>query len=621
MKKISLLFLLCFSVISSSIYAQGVVDGELKKWHRVALTFNGPLTSETAQPNPFTYYRMDVRFTHESGFPIYDVPGFYATDGNSAETSSTKGDKWRVYFSPDKTGKWTYEVSFKAGEGIALKEGGVSAGYFDGEKGSIVISGTDKSLPDNRAQGRLNYVGKHYLQFAETEKYFIKAGADSPENMLHYSDFDGTLNGYGKLGKNYLQLMKDWQPHAQDFESRGNAYTWQNGKGKNIMGAINYLYTKGMNSISFLTFSADGDDGCVYPYLVKSDSLFLEASQRSKAWNEALEQDRFDVSKLDQWERVLTYAETKGMFLHFKTFEAESIWLMGRKDLTDERKLYYRELIARFGHHLSMNWNLSEETNVEVSLVKNTAAFIANLDPYKHHLVQHTYPLGHGKGVDMPNYDYYYLNLLGDQSVLTGASLQLQKDDIHNEMKRWYELSEKSGRIWAIANDEQGNAQIGVTVDAAHPSYKAMKPDNREEVRKKVLWGTLMAGGFGVEYYYGYATESNDLNNEDHRSRATKYEDAKVAIDFFENHIEFINMKPADEITTSLDDYVLAGDSQIAVYLPNGGNTGITLPSGKWTVSWYDPIKGGELKGKSKVAKTISAPDASQDWVAVLVKN
>jgi hypothetical protein len=617
MKKIVFLFLI---LISLQGIAQVVVSGEMQKWHNIALTFDGPSTSENAQPNPFTYYRLDVRFTHESGFPIYEVPGYYAADGNAAESSSTIGNKWRVNFSPDKTGKWYYQASFKAGEGISLKEGGVSAGYFDGAKGSIEIKASNKPLPDNRAQGRLNYVGKHYLQYAETGKYFIKAGADSPENMLHYADFDGTLDAYGKLGKNYLQLMKDWAPHAQDFEQAGNAYTWQNGRGKNLMGAINYLHSKGMNAISFLTYSVDGDDGCVYPYLVKSDSLFLEASQRSKAWNEALIQDRFDVSKLEQWERIFSYAETKGMFLHFKTFEAESIWLMGETELTDERKLYYRELIARFGHHLSLNWNLSEETSVDVSLVKKTAAYISNLDPYKHHLVQHTYPLGHGKGVEKPNYDYYYLNLLGSQSTLTGASLQLQKEDIHAEVKRWYELSEASGRIWAIANDEQGNAQIGVTVDAGHPSYKAMKPDNREEIRKKVLWGTLMAGGFGVEYYYGYATESNDLNSQDHRTRATKYEDAKIAIDFFQNEIDFINMKPADEITSASDDFVLAGERQIAVYLPNGGSTKITFPAGKWSLSWFDPIKGGGLKNSSKSSTDLSAPNSNQDWVAILTR-
>lgn len=614
--KYLLFFLICFNSFS-----QVEINGELKKWHTISLTFEGPETSENAQPNPFTYYRLDVRFTHEDGYPTYIIPGFYAADGHAAESSSTKGNKWRVNFSPEKEGKWDFEVFFKAGEMVAISESGVSAGYCDGQTGNIEIKANDKKLPDNRAKGRLNYVGKHYLQFTETGEYFLKAGADSPENMLHYADFDGTLNGYGKLGKNYLQLMKDWAPHTNDFEPTGNVYTWQSGKGKNLMGAINYLAKIGVNAISFLTFSADGDDGCVYPYLVKSDSSFIEASQRSKTWEEAILQDRFDVSKLDQWERIFSYAESKGMFLHFKTFEAESIWLMGKTALSDERKLYYRELIARFGHHLALNWNLSEETNVDVSLVQKTAAYITSLDPYKHHLVQHTFPLGHGKGVVKPNYDYYYLNLLGSQSTLTGASLQLQKDDIHSEVKRIYELSAAAGKPWAIANDEQGTAQIGVTVDAKHASFKTMQPDNRDEIRRKVLWGTLMAGGYGVEYYYGYNTESNDLNNQDHRSRESKYKDAKIALDFFRTYLDFQNMRSKDELTSAENDFVFASGTQLVVYLPQGGSTAISLPSGAWSLSWFDPKSGGSLQGNTSVKTKIQAPNTAQDWVALLRKN
>ena len=32
-------------------------------------------------------------------------------------------------------------------------------------------------------------------------------------------------------------------------------------------------------------------------------------------------------------------------------------------NLGPERILYYRELIARFGYHLALNWNLGEEIN------------------------------------------------------------------------------------------------------------------------------------------------------------------------------------------------------------------------------------------------------------------
>ena len=68
------------------------ITGELKQWHKVTLTLDGPQASETDnEPNPFTDYRMDVTFTHESGSPSYKVPGYFAADGNAAETSASSG--------------------------------------------------------------------------------------------------------------------------------------------------------------------------------------------------------------------------------------------------------------------------------------------------------------------------------------------------------------------------------------------------------------------------------------------------------------------------------------------------------------------------------------------------
>ena len=34
----------------------------LMRWHRATLTFEGPATSETAEPNPYFDYRLDVTF-------------------------------------------------------------------------------------------------------------------------------------------------------------------------------------------------------------------------------------------------------------------------------------------------------------------------------------------------------------------------------------------------------------------------------------------------------------------------------------------------------------------------------------------------------------------------------
>ena len=74
------------------------ISGELKQWHKVTLTLTGPQADESStEPNPFTDYRMTVTFAHESGTPTYRVPGYFAGDGNAANSSATSGNKWRAH--------------------------------------------------------------------------------------------------------------------------------------------------------------------------------------------------------------------------------------------------------------------------------------------------------------------------------------------------------------------------------------------------------------------------------------------------------------------------------------------------------------------------------------------
>ena len=145
------------------------ITGELKQWHKVTLTFDGPQADESSNaPNPFMDYRMTVTFEHESGSASYSIPGYFAADGDAANSSATSGNKWRVHLSPDKPGRWNYRLSFVSGKGVALAS--ATAGRpvvpLDGIRGSILIGVTDKRAPDFRALGRLTYVAGHYLQFA-----------------------------------------------------------------------------------------------------------------------------------------------------------------------------------------------------------------------------------------------------------------------------------------------------------------------------------------------------------------------------------------------------------------------------------------------------------------------
>ncbi|MHC4694665.1 MAG: DUF5060 domain-containing protein, partial [Planctomycetota bacterium] len=449
------------------------ISGEFRKWHKVTLTFNGPKTSETAKPNPFLYYRLNVRFTHAKTGKSYLVPGYYAADGDAANTSAEEGNKWRVHFAPSRTGAWKYEVSFRKGDKVAVAEGanaGQSAGFMDGHTGELKIGPTDKTGRDMRAKGLLQYVGKHHLRFAETREYFLKCGADAPENFLAYKDFDGDFKTDGRKD----DLIKDWAPHIKDWKP-GDP-TWQNGKGKGIIGAVNYLAAQGMNVFSFLPMNIGGDDRNVFPYLNYD------------------ERERIDCSRMDQWEIVFDHGNNMGMYLHFKTLETENEMILDNGDLGPHRKLYYRELIARFGHHLALNWNLGEEINNASHDQKVAwANYFWTTDPYQHHIVIHN--------MGDPHYD-----LLGDASALTGFSLQTSKPDfsqVHRRTRDYIDRSVAAGKPWVVACDEPGDATHGLITDAEDPT--------RDNARKNALWGNIMAGGAGVEWYFGYKHPHSDL--------------------------------------------------------------------------------------------------------------
>ncbi|MBN2632290.1 MAG: DUF5060 domain-containing protein, partial [Bacteroidales bacterium] len=310
------------------------ISGELLTWHKVTLTIDGPETSEYDTINPFTDYRLDVEFT--DGNRKFNIPGYFAADGNAAETSAREGNKWRAHFCPPAAGNWIYTISFLKGRNIAVADnpGYGTKGAADGMKGTISISESDKTGKDFRAKGRLVYDGTRYLKHEGTGEPFLKGGADSPENFLGYKEFDGTYYGgnnrtrSGEAAPNSgLHL---YEPHIVDWKE-GDPQ-WQNGRGKGIIGALNYLSSKGMNSFYFLTLNILGDGEDVWPYTGRNERY------------------RFDCSKLDQWEMVFSHADKLGIMLHFVLQETENECLLDCGYLDVQRKLYLRELAARFSH-------------------------------------------------------------------------------------------------------------------------------------------------------------------------------------------------------------------------------------------------------------------------------
>ncbi len=582
------MFLSLVAVTLTQKTLAGQISGQSKKWHKVTLTFDGPQTNEKADPNPFLYYRLDVTFTHAKSGRSYLVPGYFAADGDAANTKANQGNKWRVHLAPDQIGVWKYSVSFRKGKNVAVndnKSAGESGDFMDGQFGSFYIAPTDKRGRDFRGKGLLQYVGRHHLRFAETGEYFLKCGADAPENFLAYKDFDGDFKYDGHKDN----FIKDWAPHIRDFK-QGDP-TWQDGKGKGIIGAVNYLASKGMNVFSFLTLNIGGDDQNVFPYISYEDLL------------------RMDVSRLDQWEILFEHADKLGMYLHFKTMETENELLLDNGDLGTQRKLYYRELIARFSHHLALNWNLGEEINNATTAQKIAwANYLWTNDPYQHHIVIHN--------MNDPHYD-----LLGDASALTGFSLQTSKPDfsqVHSRTRNYIDRSVAAGKPWVVACDEPGDATHGLITDAEDPT--------RDNARKNALWGNIMAGGAGVEWYFGYKHPHSDLTCQDYRTREKVWNQCRYALEFFRKYeIPFWDMKCEDEMTANTDDYVLCKPGRIyLVYLKHGGKVQLNAASGNFTYGWFNPRTGDGLNGLLNTGSVdagqiveVAASDTN-DWLLVI---
>jgi hypothetical protein len=232
--------------------SRALVSGEMKKWQPVTVSFLGPDLSETGTPNPFTDYRLEVTF-HRGNRKVI-VPGYFAADGNAAETGATAGRCWQAHFMPDEPGRWTYRAGFRKGTGIAISDQ-TNAGEptaFDGMSGSFTVAPTEKTAPGFFTKGRLDYVGGRYLRFAETGEPWLKGGADSPENFLACADFDDTTP------------TLRFSAHTNDW--RIGDPTWKDGKGKGIIGALNYLAAKRMNSVYMITMNVKGDGNDVRPW-------------------------------------------------------------------------------------------------------------------------------------------------------------------------------------------------------------------------------------------------------------------------------------------------------------------------------------------------------------------
>ncbi len=593
--------LLVIFLISIHGYTESIIEGELKKWEPLTFHFQGPTTTETSSdPNPFLDYRLQVLFTAPSGAE-YNVPGFFDGNGEGGET----GDIWSAWFAADEIGEWKYTVSFRRGSGVAVSlspQDGAPVS-FDGAIGRFTIEEQSKIAPGFLKWGRLEYAGAFYLKFRDGG-YWIRGGTDSPENFLAYAGFDNTPASH-----TYEHHLKDWNEGDPD---------WGNGQGKAIIGALNYLAKKRVNSVYFLTMNIGGDGKDVFPWVGNPDP-------NGNPKNNNL---HFDISKLRQWNTVFTHAQRKGIFLHFVLNEAEkeNKQELDNGELGTERKLYYRELIARFGHHLALQWNLCEEYNLGFNLkperIQTFADYIQAIDPYHHPITVHP----QGNPLDALQF------IFGDPRFSI-TSIQLNQRRIDALTEQFRKAAADAGRPIPISMDE-------FTVDKGfNKSYDPV--DDADAYRKEKLWPVYLSGGM-IEFILEGLLK---LENFGTPEREALWDDMYYARSFMENHLPFWEMEPADELvqnegtipvglgegkTFPLGAQVFIKKREIyAIYLPTAdpvGTIDLSMSNGKFTLKWYNP-RTGKFEGENRsidggaVVPLGNAPsDPKEDWAILIHK-
>ena len=184
------------------------------KWSKIELSFRGPASLGRGEPNPFAV-KLDVDFRSPGG-RHYCVPGFYDGDGRGG----LDGAVWKVRFSADEIGSWTYTTSSDNRQ-------------LNGKAGQFTVTDVTADAEGLWRWGRLEAEGTaengiRYLKFRDGP-YWLKAGCDDPENFL------GNCKNYDTLTKRKA--------------------------------AVDYLAERGINSLYMMTNNIDGDDKDVWPWL------------------------------------------------------------------------------------------------------------------------------------------------------------------------------------------------------------------------------------------------------------------------------------------------------------------------------------------------------------------
>lgn len=429
-----------------------------------------------------------------------------------------------------------------------------------GFRGAFNVDEPPADSADFLKWGRLIYAGGHYLKFTDGG-YWIKGGCDDPENFL---------------GASFL------------FSDFNEPDTWASKKK-----AADYLSGRKVNSIYCITNTIHGDRPDSWPWIGNG----TDSNNR----------DRFDVGKLLIWEDFFAYCQNMGLVLHI-VLNDDSGWT------GYDSRLYFREMVARFGHHPAIIWNIGEEANETFSNAEQEglAQQMKSIDPFGHPVTVHRKPDAnlHWPFLGNPLFDLTSIQAGEGIKAFSTAFLP----DIGKIVRENRIASFLARRPIPVMIDETSGVDL---VDAA----------TILKMRTKVLYPIYLSGGnFELHFKDSYGAVFNSGGEVTITALGPMWDDMFRARQFLEQ-VPFAEMEASPQLISSADrNLCLAKPGSVyAIYLSAGGNASINLTDigGEYQVQWYNPRTGERADGGRVTGggwRSLGSPAFAGDVAATVKK-
>lgn len=429
-----------------------------------------------------------------------------------------------------------------------------------GFRGTFNVDEPPDGSADFLKWGRLIYAGGHYLKFTDGG-YWIKGGCDDPENFL---------------GSSFL------------FSDFNEPDIWAS-KRK----AADYLSGRKVNSIYCITNTIHGDRPDSWPWIGNG----TDSNNR----------DRFDVGKLLIWEDFFDYCQNRGLVLHI-VLNDDSGWI------GYDSRLYFREMVARFGHHPAIIWNIGEEANENYSAAEQEglAQQMKSIDPFGHPVTVQRKP-----GADL-RWPFLGNPLFDLTSIQAGEGLKAFSAAILPDLGKIV----RENRMASV----QARHPIPVMIDETS-GVDLVDAATIFKMRTKVLYPIYLSGGnFELHFKDSYGAIFNDGGKVKITALGLMWDDMFRARQFLEQ-VPFAEMEASQQLISSADrNFCLSKPGSVyAVYLSAGGNASINLSGGggEYQVQWYNP-KTGERADGGRVTgggwRSLGSPAFAGDVAATVKK-